>query len=147
MQQQPDDPRIENTDVLWRPFRTLTTKGGVQRPSSSEFKHDDGNNDHSGEFSVDVARFTSMEQVFARRSADYKYIAEFPAGLPRSFDIEIEGERRPERYTVYLWDDGTNNPAHAHVHPPAVLVVRGKAMDRYAKIMAQRATFISRPEK
>jgi hypothetical protein len=137
MLQQPDDPSIADSDVVWRTWDQVVPSESGPRISSAAFKTDEDR-----EISVDVAKLSCVEATFARVPAHFHYIAELPAGLPRSFFVEQAGSP-PQHYTVYLWDDGTGNPAHAHIHPPATL--GRSAYDKNAKKMAIHARVIVRP--
>lgn len=140
MRQQPDDPSIADSDLLWRTFAETVEKNGIQRVPSSAFKTNLGDD---GEFSVNVARLSDVGRTFAGRPPAIGFIAEIEAGLPRSFTFTPDGDQESRRYTVYLWNDGSGNAAHAHVHPPAG--ISGNQQDRNAKIMAMRARIIPRP--
>lgn len=138
MQQQPDDPSIVDTDNLWRTCLDLQPDPAGPRCKSSVFKTDEDR-----EISVDVARLSTIADTFARASGQHQYIAEIEAQLPRSFKINPEPNGSSLRYTVYLWDDGTGNRAHAHIHPPSATTRAD--YDRNAKLMAKKARIISRP--
>jgi len=140
MPQRPDDASIQDSDSLWRGFGSTVVKGGVERVPSSAFKTNTG---PDGEVSVDVAKLTTVAAAFRRRPDNIGYLADIDAGLPRSLSVEVSDAQAPRHYTVYLWDDGSGNPAHAHVHPPDG--ASSGQQDRYAKIMALRAKFIRRP--
>jgi hypothetical protein len=138
MQQQPDDPFIRDTDVLWRTCLDLHNDAEGPRIKSSVFK-----TDGDGEISVDVGCLTSLAETFLRAPADHQYLAEIDAQLPRSFEISLGEDKPTLLYTVYLWDDGSGNRAHAHIHPPAGIGT--KAYEKRAKIMAKRARIKPRP--
>lgn len=138
MKQQPDDPSIEDTDMLWRTCVDLQHDASGPRIKSSVFK-----TDGDGEVSVDVARFTNIAGTFSRAPANHEYIAVVKAQVPRSFEIVVGEDKPARRYTVYLWDDGRGNLAHAHIHPPEG--IKRNDSDRCAKRMAMQATIERRP--
>jgi hypothetical protein len=138
MPQKPDSPEIENDDDLWRMF---FTDGWNQNSSDPKVDSAAFKTDGEGEVSVEVERMTSPQSLFTRFPRHHAAV--LPAGFPGSLNWKPPNSEVPLHYTVYFWDDGTHNPAHAHIHPPDG--INKHQRDKRAKMMAERARIVFRP--